>query len=130
MTHFFGNIVLVCCLTASLSFTPSYTIDDVTGAMQSGNAAMLSRYFDNMVDITLQDKTHAYSRSQAEAIIKDFFKCHGVKAFQVSYKGVCNGAEYCVGELQTKNGTFRTTIFMRSRSQKQVLQELRFNGVK
>lgn len=130
MTLFFRNTILVCCLTTLFSFVPSYTIDDVAGAMKSGNADMLSRYFDNMVDITLHEKTHAYSRSQAEAIIKDFFKCYGVESFQVSYKGSSNGSQYCVGKLQTKHGAFRTTIFMRFRSEKQVLQELRFSGIK
>ncbi len=130
MSQFFRNIALVCCLTTSLSFTPSYTIDDVTGAMKSGNADVLSRYFDSMVDITLHDKSHAYSRSQAEAIIRDFFKCYGVESFRVTHKGINNGAEYCVGELKTKHGVFQASAFMKSRSQKQVLQELRFCGLK
>lgn len=98
--------------------------------MKTGNAEMLSHYFDNMVEITLHDKSHAYSRSQAHAIIRDFFKCYGVESFRVTHKGNDNGAEYCVGELQTRHGAFKTTIFMKSRSQKQVLQELRFSGKK
>ena len=36
------------------------------------------------------------------------------------------GSQYCIGTLQTKNGTFRTTIYMKQKGDKQVLQELKF----
>ena len=104
----------------------SYSIDDVVTAMNTGNANQLSYYFDKMVEITLHDKSNAYSRRQAEIILKDFFHSHAVKAFRIVHKGSNNGSEFCIGDLQTKYGKFRTTIFMITRSQKQVLQEIRF----
>ncbi|MBX3239489.1 MAG: DUF4783 domain-containing protein [Chitinophagaceae bacterium] len=131
MNRFFHNIALVCCFTTLFSFIPfSNSIDDVAGAMKSGNADMLSRYFDNMVEITLHERSHAYSRSQAETIIRDFFKCYGVKSFKIVNRGSSNGTDFCIGDLETRHGEFRTTIFMKYRSQKQVLQELRFVGKK
>lgn len=110
----------------TLSFTNNYSIEDVVTAMNTGNANQLSLYFDNMVEITLHEKSNSYSRSQAEMIMKDFFSSYGVKAFKIVHKGSSSGSEFCIGNLQTKYGQFRTTIFMKSRSEKQVLQEIRF----
>ena len=104
----------------------SYSIEDVVTAINTGNVNQLSNYFDKIVEITLHDKSNTYSSSQAEIILKDFFQSYGVKAFRIVHKGSNSGAEFCIGNLQTKYGAFRTTIFMKTRSQKQVLQEIRF----
>ncbi len=106
--------------------TYAYSIDDVATAINSGNVNQLSNYFDKIVDITLHDKSNTYSRSQAEIILKDFFHSYGVKAFRIVRKGSNSGSEFCIGNLQTKYGVFRTTIFMKTRSRQQVLQEIRF----
>ena len=88
-------------------------IDDVISAMKSGNASGVTRYFDNYVDITMPDKSSNYSRSQGELILKDFFSNNGVKTFDVKHKGNNDNGDYCIGTLQTKNGNFRTTVYMR-----------------
>lgn len=119
-------ILLPVFIVATLSFRVAFSIEDVVSAMKTGNVNQLSQYFDNMVEITLHDKSNAYSRSQAQVILKDFFGSYGVKAFRIVHKGSNSGSEFCIGNLQTKYGEFRTTIFMRSRSEKQVLQEIRF----
>ena len=103
-----------------------FTIDEVVSAIQLGDASRMSRYFDNMVGITLRDRSHTYSPSQAEMILRDFFSNSGVKSFKVVHRGTSNDAEYCVGSLTTRSGEYRTTIFMRIRGEKKFLQELRF----
>jgi hypothetical protein len=109
-----------------LSF--SYSIDDVVSAIKTGDANKMSRYFDNLVEITLHERSNSYSRSQAEVILKDFFSNSGVKSFKVLHKVTNNDSEFCVGSLTTKNGEFRTTIFMKTRGDKKLLQELRFDS--
>ena len=104
----------------------NYSIDDVVTAIKSGNANQLSQYFDSMVEITLHEKSNSYSRSQAEVILKDFFNSSGVKTFSIVHKGSNSGSEFCIGNLLTKTGDFRTTIFMKTRGERQVLQEIRF----
>ena len=121
------TIVLATCLGFGRS--PAlhyYSIDDVVQAMKSGNAGQLANYFDNRVEITLYEKSNSYSANQAQMILKDFFNVYAVKTFSIIHKGSNSGSEFCIGNLQTRYGTFRTTIFMKSREDKQVLQEMRF----
>jgi hypothetical protein len=112
-----------------LSFKPYFNIDEVAVAIRSGNISQLSGYLDNRVDISLPDKTDTYSKSQAEMIIRDFFTTNRVQTFQVKHKGENAGSEFCIGILKTSNGDFRTTLFMKLKGDKQMLQELRFQPV-
>ena len=100
-------------------------IDDVISAMNSGNASGVTKYFDNYVDITMPDKSSNYSKSQGELILKDFFTNNGVKSFEVKHKGNNDNGDYCIGTLQTKNGSYRTTVYMRMKGGKQVIQDIR-----
>ncbi|HTN05327.1 DUF4783 domain-containing protein [Agriterribacter sp.] len=131
MKNYVIKILLSVLMVGGFAFNYSnsgypYSIEDVVTAMNTGNVNQLSNYFDKVVEITLHDKSNTYSRSQAEIILKDFFHSYGVKAFRIVHKGSNSGSEFCIGNLQTKYAAFRTTIFMKTRSRKQVLQEIRF----
>ena len=110
-----------------LSFKP-YNIDDVATAIRSGNVNQLSAYLDSRVDITLPDKSDTYSKTQAEMVIRDFFQNNGVQNFQVKHKGENAGSEFCIGVLKTRNGDYKTILFMKLKGDKQLLQELRFEA--
>ncbi len=120
------GIVLIACSIFLFSFTNIFGIDDVAVAMRSGNASRLSTYLDYRVDISLPEKSDTYSKSQAELIIRDFFNENGVQNFQVKQKGENSGTEFCFGVLQTRNGDYRTSIFMKQKGDRQYLQEIRF----
>ena len=109
-----------------VSFRTDYTIDDIATAMRSGNINQLSRYLDTRVDIALPDKSDTYSKSQAEMIIRDFFITNVVRNFHIKQKGENGGSEFCIGVLQTRNGDYRTTLFMKQKGDKQYLQDLSF----
>jgi hypothetical protein len=111
-------------LLTSFSFFSS--IDEVISAMKTGNAAEIARFFDNTIEINMPDKSNSYSKSQAQLVLKDFFSTNTVKSFQVIHKGETAGSQFCIGTLVTKNGTFRTTIYMKQKNDKQVLQGITF----
>ena len=100
-------------------------IDDVISAMKSGNASGVTKYFDSYVDITIDDKGSNYSRSQGELILKDFFSNNGVRSFELKHKGNNDNGDYCIGTLQTKNGNYRATVYMRLKGNKLVIQDIR-----
>ncbi|MEP7277087.1 MAG: DUF4783 domain-containing protein [Bacteroidota bacterium] len=128
-------LALLSCSFLMGSFTspPTYgtgmEIEDIVSALRAGNASQLSRYFDIRVDITLPDKSDNYSRAQAEMIIRDFFSYNMVRNFEIKYRGENNGAKYCIGTLKTRNGDYRTKLFMKQKDSKQVLQEIAFQIV-
>ena len=126
MKSIFGLAVLMISLVL-VSFRPTYTLDDITTAIRVGNAGELSRYLDSRVDLSLPEKSDTYSKIQAEMIIRDFFTNNGVQNFLVKRRGSSGGgSEFLVGVLKTRNGDYRTTLFVKQKGDKQLLQELRF----
>jgi hypothetical protein len=105
------------------------SIDEVIGALRSGNSTELSKYFDDNVELTLPDKSDNYSKAQAQLIVKDFFSNNGVKNFELKHKGDSPGGHFCIGTLQTNNGNFRTNVFMKMKNGKEVLKEIRFQSI-
>jgi len=111
------------------AFIKQGSIDEVIGALRSGNSSELSRYFDDNVDLTLPDKSDSYSKAQAQLIVKDFFGNNGVKGFDLKHKGDSPGGHFCIGTLQTNSGNFRTNVFMKVKSGKEVIKEIRFQSI-
>jgi hypothetical protein len=102
--------------------------DDVVKALRAGNANELSRYFDNMIQITLFDQSNSYSKAQATMILKDFFSKNPVKSFQIIHEGG-QDSRFGIGRMVTANGTYRITFFLRQHGPDQyVLQEIRFEN--
>lgn len=102
----------------------SNSLEDVISAMDGRNVNQLSGYFDKVVEITLHSRTNTYSKSQAEVILKDFFHSYKVKTFEILHKESANNSAFCVGNLGTTYGDFRTTIYMKNRSRKLLIQEI------
>lgn len=110
----------------TLSIRPIYSVEEVVLALKSGNASQLARYLDDRVDLSLPGKSDNYSKAQAEMILKDFFSTNPVRDFQVKHKGESNGSEFCFGVLITRNGNYRTKLYMKHKGELQVLQEIGF----
>jgi chemotaxis protein CheY-P-specific phosphatase CheC len=108
------------------SFSLFSSIDEVITAMKSGNSTAIAAFFDNTVEINTPGKSGSYSKSQAQLVLKDFFSTNAVKSFDVIHKGETTGSQFCIGTLVTKSGTYRTTILMKQKGDKQLLQGITF----
>ncbi|MGV3765473.1 MAG: DUF4783 domain-containing protein [Chitinophagaceae bacterium] len=128
MKYLYRSALILLPVLLLTAFTNFQTLDGVVSAMKSGNAAQLSKFFDTYVDISLPAKSNSYSKSQAELVMKDFFTTNSVKSFEVKHKGENGGSQFCIGILQTKNGQYRATIFLKQKGEKQLLQEIRLEN--
>lgn len=108
------------------AFTQAGSLDDVIGALRSGNATELAKYADANLEISLPSKTDNYSRQQAMVILQDFFNNNGVRGFDVKHRGDNGGSQFCIGTLSTKSGNFRTTFFMTQKNGAPLVKEIRF----
>lgn len=120
------SIFTYCSIVLLFFFSSFISVDEVVSAIKNGSASQLSKYFDNTIEITIADKSNTYSKSQAELVLKDFFENNVVKDFVVLRKGDNTNAQFIAGRLSTKNGTYKTTIYLKQKGNKQLLQELRF----
>ena len=124
MRRFSRPILLLSFVFSLSSF--DLTVDEILGAIRKGDAVKISQHFDSLVEITVAEKSYSYSRTQAEVVLKDFFHTHAVRNFTMIHKANSNDAEYYVGVLSTARGDFRTTILVKYKGEKRLVQELRF----
>ena len=129
MKAIFTSLLVASALILSSFGQSNSSIDEVIGALRSGNANELSRYFDDNVEVTLPVKSDSYSKAQAQLILKDFFANNDVRGFELKHKGDSPGGHYCIGTLQTKSGNFRAHVFMKSKGDKELVKELRFQPI-
>lgn len=103
------------------------TIDNIVTTLKSGNAAELSKYFQPNIDISLQNGSSSYNKSQAQQVLTNFFNKHPLKSFTVVHQGTSpEGAKYVVGTLVTADQTFRVYLYAVNGSGGLNVRELRF----
>jgi hypothetical protein len=107
-------------------FDPLYGLEEVIQALRTGRADEVARYIEDDVELTLPDKSDTYSKAQAIVILKDFFTNNRVISFDIKHQGSNSSNQFCIGTLHTKSGSFRTTIFMKTRNGRQSVKAIQF----
>ncbi len=103
-------------------------VDDVSNSLNKGEVANVIKYFDKVVDITINNEQSTYSRSQAEMVVRNFFSKNPTKSFLVRHKGTASSdnSVFLIGELKTANGPYRVYIFFKQKERNYLLQQIKF----
>lgn len=105
-------------------------LEDMVNYVRGGDVAAMSKFFDDIVTVTMQSTQSAYSKTQAEMVLKDFFAKNTVKEFVVMQNGTApnNNSRYAIGNLVTSTGNFQLYILLKLRTSDNsfVLKEMRF----
>ena len=96
----------------------------VTG-FSTGNASLISGYFKNTIELSINTKENIYSNTQAELILKDFFKSCSPSSFKIIHKGGQGESKYAIGTLETAVGKFRVTLLIKTSNNKPYIHQLR-----
>ncbi len=104
-------------------------MEDVVNAIKYNRSEDLSRYFDNIVPITINNNQTIYSRNQAEVVLKDFFDRNIPKEFLIMDNGSPNASsKFIIGSLITPSGIkYNVYILMKQKDTNFYLQEIRLN---
>ena len=120
-------IVIILLVIFNSAFINSGDIGNVIEGMKYGNAGQVAVYVDKSAEIAFSDgEAVICDKTQALKQLQSFFATHAVKTFEVIHKGNNARAEFCIGNLVTRNGNFRTTIYMKKIENRMILQELKF----
>ena len=102
---------------------------NIEQALRAGNAAEISKYFAPSVDITINNSTATYRKTQAELILKDFFQKNPIKNFETEESGNSNSvnATFTIGNLTTSGGNYKVYIWLKPVTGGYILKALRFD---
>lgn len=94
---------------------------------QTGAVALLFPYFDEVVNISVEDKEEIYPASNAQAVLQNFFDKYPPATFQISHSGKSRGGEetYYIGDYTDEIGQkLRIYIFV----EKALIQEIEISN--
>ena len=103
---------------------------EVKEAFNSGNSALLAKFFNKNVELFINQKEDVYSKAQAELILKDFFIKHQPDTFLIENQGFSDGINYIIAKLDTSNGNFRIYITYRQNAGKNYINRLNITDYK
>lgn len=102
-------------------------IDRVRESIKAGSAKELAKYMNTSVDITIDGKPGNYSKTQAEFIVRDFFKANPPSEFNIIHQGSSKGGQpFAIGQYKSGNNTFRVWMKIKSVGNQSTVQEISF----
>jgi hypothetical protein len=130
MKKIYKSTLFTLILTFSMFASKGQALEDMVNYVRGGDVGAMSKFFDDIVTVTMQSNQSAYSKTQAEMVLKDFFAKNTVKEFVVMQNGTApnNNSRYAIGNLVTSSGNFQLYILLKLRTSDNsfVLKEMRF----
>ena len=107
--------------SATQSFAPSpdgdfAVFNSITKYLAAGDAASLSSWFADNLDVTIISTQRNCSKSQARQILRTFFSAYTPRSFEVTHKASEANKKYLIGVLNAGGELFQVTIYATSPS--------------
>jgi hypothetical protein len=113
--------------SADVASEPPGLTENIAAAIKSGNSKELAKYFGPTVEIILPGIDGAFSKAQAEMIMKDFFIKSAPVSFSVNQKGnSAGGAQFIIGTYKSKTESLNVYILLKPVSNQLIIQQIHF----
>lgn len=125
------SIILIFCSFMSIAANSSQdkkVPNEINVGLATGDAKVLSTYFNQNVELVVLDNDNVYSKAQAQQIVTNFFsKFPPIEknAFSIIHDSGKENAQYVIGRLKTEKGDFRVYLLLKQNDGKQYIHVLR-----
>ena len=93
------------------AYAQSEVINNVRSSIKAGSSKELSNYLGDMISLEIDGVQSNYSKTQAEYVLKDFFKKYPPNDFQYVHQGASEGGlKYAIGRYSYEGGSFRVVL--------------------
>lgn len=106
--------------------------DEIYSALKAGNSKVLSKYFNDNIELLLLNKEGVYSKTQAELVVRDFFAKNTPTACTKLYeiKSEKGNLKYVICKLYTAREQFRIYFVMKYNEGEFTIHQLRIENDK
>ena len=105
------------------TFAQTDVFDDIAKNIKTADASHLAGFFNTTVELSMPGNNDAFSKTQAEMIMKDFFARNSPKNFTINHRGGSGTtSRFANCTLETSSGVFKVYIYMKGNE----INELRF----
>jgi hypothetical protein len=120
-------VTLLFLTLATTGFSQSDVISQVKETIKAGSAKELSRYLNSTVDVTMEGNPQSYSKTQAEFVLRDFFKQHPPNEVNIIHQGSSKGGQtFAIFQYKSGDDTFRLFMKIKGSGNSQFLDDISF----
>lgn len=106
----------------------SDVIGQIKETIKAGSAKELGRYLNQTVDVMIDEKMESYSKTQAEFVLRDFFKIHPPSEFNIIHQGSSKGGQpFAIGLYKSGEETYRVFMKVKTIDNAHLVHEIRFS---
>lgn len=84
----------------------------IKNAVKAGDAAELSRYFNNVIELSILNNSNVYSKIQAEHILSNFFMSNQPIDFEILSERESRNSQIIIGKMLTEKSEFRISYVL------------------
>lgn len=108
-------------------YAQSDVISQVKETIKAGSAKELSKFLSQNVDVTLEGKVQSYSKTQAEFVLRDFFKQHPPNEVNIIHQGSSKGGQpFAILQYKSGQEIYRLFLKIKSVGNAQFLDDIAF----
>ena len=102
-------------------------ISNVKAAIKAGSSKELIKYSNDVIELKIDGESSNYSKTQAEFILKDFFRKNPSDGFDYVFEGKSReGLKYAIASYAYKGGNYRVYILFKKAGDGLVIDTLDF----
>ncbi len=121
--------VIIFSSSSVVAVEPPGIIEDISAAIRAGNSKDLAKYFGPTLELILPGSDGAFSKAQAEMVMKDFFAKSAPVSFSINQKGnSAGGAQFIIGTYKNKNEKLNVYILLKPVSNQLMIQQMHFEA--
>ena len=125
----YKRLIFIIILIAGISLQTSAqdNIEDISRAINDGNAKDLSAHFSKSVDIGLPEKDQEYRSSQGKIVMEEFFELHPPDSFTVEQQGSTDAlSSFFIGKYASFGMHFQVLVILKKEDEKYLIHKLKF----
>lgn len=114
-------------LAAALAAHGQDVFAPIRDVIRTGNAREMVKIFAASVDMNLDGQSNTYGKTQAEFVLREFFKKHPITDFSIIHTGASKGGrQYAIGRYLSKSESYNVLIRVSEDQGTYLIHEMNF----
>jgi hypothetical protein len=120
-----GLVLMV--LSVSTAWSQSEIFEPIKDVIKAGSAKEMVKFLNQSVDINLEGNVSSYSKTQAEFVLRDFFKKHVPTDFSIVHTGSSKGGlQFAIGRYVSAGDSYNVLMRVKEVSGVNLIHEISF----
>ncbi len=129
IVRLYKHLIFIIILIAGINFQSSAqeNIEDISRAINDGNAKDLSAHFSQSVDIGLPENDQEYRSSQGKIVMEAFFERYPPDSFTVKQQGSTDAlSSFFIGKYTSSGKQFQVLVILKKEDENYLIHKLKF----